>query len=85
MSSRTSSPEDGVLAKWGGVHIQDGLADAAQADRHQALAWPPLHRALHGDPKRRDERITTNQGGRWRTCARAERVADWIHKLSDLI
>jgi hypothetical protein len=47
VSSRTSSPEDGVLAKWGGVHIRslpDDIPHAIQRLRQalQAYAAPLL-------------------------------------------
>ena len=38
MSSRTSSPENGVLAKWGGVHIQDSEIDA-KASGDAVAVW----------------------------------------------
>lgn len=53
---------------------EDGFSDAAQPDRHQALAWPAGSRAPDRDPERVGEAVATDERRGWRPSTRPERV-----------
>ncbi len=54
---------------------QDGLADAAQPDRYDALAWASRERATDGHAEARQQGVAANERGGWTPGAGPKRFS----------